>query len=477
MRRLLTGATFALLLACEDGGSLAPFGGTPIGMRVFHPEGPFVLTPGETRRVYAEAWDAQGYFVSPFSVQWSSLDTAIASISARGMIRARAPGDATIRAEGGGLVAEWIMRVRPAMCSGSTTQGALPLDTQVEGTVDASDCGFEEGNVGHGWVLDLVAPTTVLLELIGGSPLHSIRVTDASMNEDVGDTAWVNADPHFYHRSFRLRAARTLGAGSHRVWVLDGGVTAAGPYTLRTSVAAPCNAATAVPVLDPIASIVAELDSGGCVLPDGARAAGWSQTSGYRLAVEVSTDDFAPRLSVTVAPMMRVEPMYHIGGDSGTQGGLFPLASNARLWVSSADSLQKTGSFSLRSRNVPFCEQGATLFREFTIGAIVEDSLSFVDCYEEDVPGYGSLGDYWRFTIPETKTITIEFTVPESVPPYCYPGFGITSPSGFGITSGYSSPAPGVSRLVHTFASGTHAFRVFGRCGIWPYTLSMQATP
>ncbi len=111
-----------LAVACSSGELTAPspnggivgasFSGIPAAIAIAPPATP-VLTIGTSLSLVATVRDASGQPVTSVAVVWSSSDTAVASVSATGVVVGRSSGIATIQATAGGLAASVTITVNP----------------------------------------------------------------------------------------------------------------------------------------------------------------------------------------------------------------------------------------------------------------------------------------------------------------------------------------------------------------------------
>lgn len=84
---------------------------------------------GFTRPLSAEARDRTGHRVSGAAITWTSLDGSIASVSGTGVVTARAPGTARIRASSGSFADTATVQVVQVVSTVSTTPASETLFT------------------------------------------------------------------------------------------------------------------------------------------------------------------------------------------------------------------------------------------------------------------------------------------------------------------------------------------------------------
>jgi chitodextrinase len=94
----------ALALACRDDVPVAPSQPLTVNpvVRVIVSAGRQSLAPGDSVRASAQALDAQGLVLPTASITWASSAPSVATVDARGMVRAVAVGTAQIRATADG---------------------------------------------------------------------------------------------------------------------------------------------------------------------------------------------------------------------------------------------------------------------------------------------------------------------------------------------------------------------------------------
>lgn len=97
------------------------------------------VAPGSTTELVATAYDATGHPIIGRPVSWSSSNTAVATVSAAGVVQAVTTGSATIRASSGGVTGTSSVSVLTA--TPTPTPTPTPVDTVFYD-------GFESGTLG-----------------------------------------------------------------------------------------------------------------------------------------------------------------------------------------------------------------------------------------------------------------------------------------------------------------------------------------
>jgi uncharacterized protein YjdB len=133
-RRIATLLSLAALAACGDGQGPTDAGGARVAaVEVTAPAAS--LAVGETMQMAATPRGPGGAAVVGATVTWSSSDASIASVTSAGLVTARAPGQAVIRATSGGRTGEAVVTVAaPAVASVEITPGG-EIDLAANGTV------------------------------------------------------------------------------------------------------------------------------------------------------------------------------------------------------------------------------------------------------------------------------------------------------------------------------------------------------
>jgi hypothetical protein len=170
------------------------------------------LAEGETMQLGATARGRTGAAVPGVSLAWSSSNETVATVSPAGLVTARAPGQATIRATAGGQAGAATIRVAPPAVASIeiTPGGAIELDGNGSVMLRAlarSAAGTSMGPVGAAWT---------------SSDPQVARVTEEGIvHAGFGGTATITATAAGKTAQTTVRV-RTLVAA---VLVLPGGAT------------------------------------------------------------------------------------------------------------------------------------------------------------------------------------------------------------------------------------------------------------
>ena len=120
--------------------NLAP---VPGGLRLSPPSAPLTFL-GETLQLEGQVLFATGDVIPGRSVQWESLDPAVATVTPQGLVTARGEGDARMVGRSGSELADTVeVRVRPEPASILVQPGspAVPLGGSVQFTATVRDAG------------------------------------------------------------------------------------------------------------------------------------------------------------------------------------------------------------------------------------------------------------------------------------------------------------------------------------------------
>jgi len=120
--------------------NLAP---VPAGLRLSPPSAPLTFL-GETLQLEGQVLFATGDVIPGRSVQWESLDPAVATVTPQGLVTARGEGDAPMVGRSGTEVADTVeVQVRPEPASILVQPGSseIPLGGSVQFTATVRDAG------------------------------------------------------------------------------------------------------------------------------------------------------------------------------------------------------------------------------------------------------------------------------------------------------------------------------------------------
>ena len=182
------------------------------------------LVVGDTLRLSAGAYDADGHVVAGAEFSWSSSEESVATVGAGGLVTAVAPGSATVTATAGGVTGSSEVSVRSPVASVSVTpsEGTLVVGDTLRlsaGAYDAdgvavADAEFSWSSsdesvatVGAGGLVTAVAPGSATVtatadgvtgssEVSVRSPVASVSVTPSEGTLPVGDTLRLSAEAY-----------------------------------------------------------------------------------------------------------------------------------------------------------------------------------------------------------------------------------------------------------------------------------------
>src|SRR5688572_30620982 len=137
LRRAVRPLIAAMLLACAGDSGVEP-PPPPAVASVSVAPSPLLLAEGQTASLNASPRDANGHALTGRTVQWVSLDESVATVSATGVVSARAEGVTTIRARSEGKqgdVPVTVLRVTPVPAEVASV------------SLDVTELSVEEGTV------------------------------------------------------------------------------------------------------------------------------------------------------------------------------------------------------------------------------------------------------------------------------------------------------------------------------------------
>lgn len=200
LRRLSAVLPLLAITACgdENGGPLNPVGAEVAAVEVTAPAP--AMTVGTTMQLGVTPRGRSGAPLAGVAIAWSSSDATVAAVSAAGLVTAIAPGQAVIRATGGGRTGEAaITVVAPQVATLQITPGG-----EIE------------------------------LQAGAGTQLHAVARTEAGVPVGVA-AAWSSSDERVATVS-ATGAVHARGAGTAVIRVAAGGKAAEVAVRVRTQV-------------------------------------------------------------------------------------------------------------------------------------------------------------------------------------------------------------------------------------------------
>jgi hypothetical protein len=239
------------VLAAVPWVSLAACGSTEPDAVVAISESDVTLTNiGATVQLVAIVIDRDGN-VLPDTVDWSSLDTLVATVSSNGLVTAVADGATMVSAQTRGVASATTVTVADA-CQDVTV---LMLAQPVQGDLAAEDCLFDDA-LSDLFSLALTDTTSVLFDLTSAEFDAALEIQDKLGNTvESDDDGGPGTD---------ARINRSLPPGAYAIIATSSDGTGTGSYTLTA--VDPCRQTAAVQPVDTVSGALSDTD---CSLPSG----------------------------------------------------------------------------------------------------------------------------------------------------------------------------------------------------------------
>jgi hypothetical protein len=243
-----------LLAACRD--TTAP----PQVGAVFVSTPTLTLAVGDSAQLAAVVHSSAGAVMPNEPVTWSSSHEAVVSVSAAGLARAHAPGEAWLRASAGARADSVRMIVPAGVCTGVATDGSIMPGQSRAGTLTRADCVLPHGAHGDGYALVLGAPAVLRIELT--SPHFDALVV-------VADTAlMIYAFDDDGGAGTNARLETWLAAGTYVVWATSYFPGETGSYHLIVTELTDHPCAQSVGTLSLGQTVAGALAASDCLLRD-----------------------------------------------------------------------------------------------------------------------------------------------------------------------------------------------------------------
>jgi hypothetical protein len=211
-----------ILGACDSGTEPAEVG--DITLAPVHPE----LAVGNTVQLVATVVSKSGSVLSGHPVTWTSTQATVASVTSGGLVRAEAPGTATIRATAGGQSTSLGFTILPAACTGAAATTTLALGETRTDSLGGGGCVYPQHWVSAvGYRFDVPTATSIRLQLASASFDALLLVTDPYMNLLFWDDDGGGGTDARIHRRF--------AAGEYIVWVTGYWPGSSGPYEVSAA--------------------------------------------------------------------------------------------------------------------------------------------------------------------------------------------------------------------------------------------------
>jgi hypothetical protein len=393
-----TGRVAALLLlctcigtACNDTQGPSPSVGS-IALSLPYDE----IEIGATVQIAATVLNTNGVMMAGQTLEWTSLQPAIASVSPAGVVRGLSSGSATIRASGGGRSASVAVMVRPLYCTAAQATATVVVGQSVSGQLGPGDCSIGVG-FANGWRFSLASRAGVSIELSSSRFDGIIVITDMNLNM----MAWGSDSDG----SGTVRMVQSLDAGQYIIWATAWSLEQQGAYSLTIDTADLCSGVPTHGTLTLDAPQSGSIASNDCVLPHGRAGHGRRFIVTERAGIEITmrSTGFHPLLVLaddTLDPLAIAFPT-----DMHDEVVLYHVFEPGEyvVWSTIADGAG--GSYEVVATQAPFisCSQMAT---PITVGSSASGSLTPSDCTTRD----GHFADPWELTLESAVRLRIDLT-------------------------------------------------------------------
>jgi hypothetical protein len=352
------------------------------------------LPVGGSIQLVATVVSASGSAMSGHPVTWSSSQDVVASVSPAGVVTAKVPGTANVRATAEGRSASVTVTVTAGPCTAATTAGSLALGQSATGSLGPANCRLHDYFRAEGWNLQLSSATGVRIVMTSSSFPPDLLLTDRHLNF----VSWGGGS------SARAQLVAELPAGEYIVWAMSGMDDPVGSYQLAASEAQFCSASTTsvIAVGQTVSGSLSETD---CFFLHGGAADGFrlDLPVGQGLQVDLTSASFDALLVVT-DPNMNILYWDDDSGD-GTNARIlrrFP-AGEYIVWAIGYDP-SATGAYQLAvtEAEIELCPTVG----ELQVGQTVQGTLASTDCLME---GYWYT-DPWLLRVSSRTTLRLDLT-------------------------------------------------------------------
>lgn len=348
---------------------------------------------GDTIQLNTVVKTEDGEVLPNASVRWESRETAVAAVSAAGVVTGHGNGSAWVVASSGG--ARDSIRITVASPIPCGPVGEILLPDTVSGSLSGTDCRVNERYV-NAWTVTLDRQTEVTVQLASSAFDAMLGLLDA-------DGAIIRWDDDGGPGSNSLITA-TLRPGTYFIYATSFYPGAIGSYQLMIQEGAPPSPCPATATLAIGDTVTGETSADGCIV-DGFYLDVWRVTlpTDTVLIIQVDSDDFHAALAVsdTLGRFLNGS-----GNGPGTSAWLevHLLAGSYDLWLGARNEPETAGSYTLSVRPGPIfrvCEPVGTL----GFPGSVSGELTAEDCFVHVGPG-----DPWSFELADSAAVDLSLT-------------------------------------------------------------------
>lgn len=392
---------------------------------------------GSTQQLTAVARNRRSDPIPDIPFTFESLQPAIATVSASGLVTAIAPGTATMRATTGTFVATSTITVTIPQCTNATTTATITATQTINGALTTNDCIFTGLGHADGYRFVATAPTTVLFTLTGATIRPKLSLTGTTAANLIKDS-WSNT------LSDTVQLVVSVAAGTYTLWVVSDSDDL-GAYELKSRNAVACGASLATTPLAPDQTVSGTLTDTNCFLPNNAEALGWALNLSAEtdLRLDIGADGFAPWVVITDATLGIYSSSIAVGADSAVLLDRIP-AGNYTVWVTTIAGGQGTFTMARSTAVFNFCDVPVDTIN---VPGIINGALTLDDCVLE--PGFASDPIFMEVLAPTALRIGLSSTAFDPV-------LSIADSSDIVIVSDDDS-GPGNSSLISgTFPRGRY---------------------
>ena len=348
---------------------------------------------GLTLQLGATTVDALGAVVAGRTVTWASLQPAIATVSAAGLVTGVGAGSATITASADGVTGNATIAVQLPVSARCDATQPITVGQTVRGSILGTDCRLADTTFADKYVLTLTESTPIRALMTSASLDAYLILQDAVTGELIAENDDGNGDTN-------AQIEKILPAGRYVVVANSFEANQFGDYQLSVT-QAPATCLTTRPITTP-GTTTGTLAATACPLGDS------SYTDRYLLSVRSALVLTATMRSDSLDSYLFIESTTGISIGRNDNGGgnrdarvLAPLEPGDYIINANSVRPRETGPYTLTlsSRADP-CSSS----RALTIGETVTDTLAITGCKLVD----GSFVRRYSFTLAASTPVRLD---------------------------------------------------------------------